>query len=361
MSDWFYIKKGQRQGPVSETEIKQLLERGDILPQTKVWTAGRNDWQPLEDSPEFHDAADQIPPPIPASEAADPPPIPTEAAMAAQSAPPVQAAQPDSLNKPWSRFFSRVFDLFWETMVVGAVLITMLGDEFTAHLHEDGTLQAFGLLCLPIALFLDAIIYRIFGNTLGRALIGLHVSLKDGSPLNFGQYISRNYAMWFMGLALGFPLLNLVTMGWQYSRIRKGEPASYDVNTGHQVTAKPTNLMRYIIFTLIFLVLLFIYGAFLAGKAYQPRCEVTARETHWDTFIIDGKFDAGVIVAATIRNNGYAGAIKIRATLDDPAVGTLERVKTVHLDSATSTTVKFSFHEPTIQSEDLTYRITCSP
>ena len=45
--DWYYQSGGQQQGPVSDTEIKELLHSGKINQQTMVWRQGMAQWQPL--------------------------------------------------------------------------------------------------------------------------------------------------------------------------------------------------------------------------------------------------------------------------------------------------------------------------
>jgi len=41
---WFYAQNGERQGPVSETEMQRLVQAGTIGADTLVWTEGMQDW-----------------------------------------------------------------------------------------------------------------------------------------------------------------------------------------------------------------------------------------------------------------------------------------------------------------------------
>jgi hypothetical protein len=69
----------------------------------------------------------------------------------------------------WPRFFARTFDLFWETLLVSFVLVLVLGlyfPSFVAWINAPIVDQLFGILCLPVALILDALLYRALGNTL---------------------------------------------------------------------------------------------------------------------------------------------------------------------------------------------------
>lgn len=43
--DWYYADKGERLGPVDETEFKMLSSTGIITPETLVWRQGMPEWQ----------------------------------------------------------------------------------------------------------------------------------------------------------------------------------------------------------------------------------------------------------------------------------------------------------------------------
>jgi len=44
---WYYISESTQFGPVSEEEIKKLIEEGILTQQSKVWREGMKKWQPL--------------------------------------------------------------------------------------------------------------------------------------------------------------------------------------------------------------------------------------------------------------------------------------------------------------------------
>ncbi|MEM7493892.1 MAG: GYF domain-containing protein [Pseudomonadota bacterium] len=76
---WWFEADGQRNGPVSESEISRLIETGKIDATTLVWTTGQTEWQMLEttglsdlliEPPELPPST--TPPALPSS---DPPPM----------------------------------------------------------------------------------------------------------------------------------------------------------------------------------------------------------------------------------------------------------------------------------------------
>ncbi len=44
---WFYVKDGQRMGPVSEPQLRQKFMEGAVSDRTPVWREGMADWRPM--------------------------------------------------------------------------------------------------------------------------------------------------------------------------------------------------------------------------------------------------------------------------------------------------------------------------
>lgn len=53
MADWFYGKDNTQHGPVSETDIQNMLSTGEIDANTIVWREGMTDWLPIKNIPEL--------------------------------------------------------------------------------------------------------------------------------------------------------------------------------------------------------------------------------------------------------------------------------------------------------------------
>lgn len=51
--NWFYKRSGMEHGPVSETELKELIIDGSLKPTTQVRQGGVNPWQPLSEVSEL--------------------------------------------------------------------------------------------------------------------------------------------------------------------------------------------------------------------------------------------------------------------------------------------------------------------
>lgn len=235
MAEWWYVDRERKVGPINSSEVSELIRDGKIGAKTMLWKEGMDSWSHLDEIDELLPVKKSTPPPIPTS---------TEEA------------------KRFPRFFARIFDVWWETMLVGFFLGSVLSTYSASFakwiLFSPYAEQIFGVLCLPIALVMDAAIYKIFGNTPGKALLGIQIRHSNGERLELDQYLGRNFSMWWYGLAAGVPFINLITMSNQGDRLNKGEPASYDEPCGYMVTARPVGLAAKSGFGVAFLCLFVI-------------------------------------------------------------------------------------------------------
>ena len=245
MNSWWYTDVNeQKQGPVDLDAVSRLLQIGAIGATTLLWQKGMAGWLPLEQIDELSALLDQTPPPLPGQ--------PRGKSDSAHSTSLQLAGR-------WARFWARNFDVTWETIVVAFVLaffLTSATPWFGQWISEPGADSLFGILCIPLAMVLDALIYKIFGNTPGKALCGLKVGTLRGEPLRLDDYLLRNLAVWGRGLALGIPVIGWGTMIYQSRRIAKGLPASYDESSGHRVRPVPAGWIRNFCFVVSWFVLL---------------------------------------------------------------------------------------------------------
>jgi len=63
MDAWYYTDRGERKGPVSVVQIKDLLNKKNIDPDTLVWRKGMKDWVRIRES-DLSSFVDSDPPPV---------------------------------------------------------------------------------------------------------------------------------------------------------------------------------------------------------------------------------------------------------------------------------------------------------
>jgi hypothetical protein len=271
MAEWWYADGENRCGPVERAELQTLLQTGKINRNTIVWQAGSEDRQPLAQVNALHDMLDSASTLLPSQKA-------------------------DSIlvwprASRWPRFFGRMFDLWWEAIVVSFV-IGLAGAYSSLLLNWMNAPYfglLFGLICIPIALFLDAIVYKLFGNTPGKWMLNLVVT-ASGDRLSLLQYLRRNVGLWVSGLALGLPFCTLFTMLYQSSRLGYGKPASYDEALAFSVRQKPLGLVRTMAFATAFISLFAIIAVLnvlemaanreAVARSFRPNVTWTNPATH---------------------------------------------------------------------------------
>lgn len=240
---WWYVSKEKKLGPVPLDEVRILFQAGTIDADTLMWMEGMSEWEKFSQIEALKEIAQAVPPPVP------------------------KKTTPHITSFPfanrWRRFLARLFDVYWELMLVTYFLGMVIGkysSGFLEWMFKPGSGLQWGIICLPVALLLDAVIYQVFGNTPGKAMLRVHVRGIDGSKLPFSEYFRRNLHLWTFGFALGFPLVNLFTMYSQSNRLERGAQASYDEKNGWRAWGLPTGLLRNVAFALSFFLLMGLIG-----------------------------------------------------------------------------------------------------
>lgn len=235
MTDWWYAKKDKKNGPFQKEDLVKLIQNGKIESSTLLWTEGMESWLTFDEIPELQALKSVVPPQLPTTQKISASPV----------------IYPNASS--WSRFYARLFDTWLEMSFVTLAVVIVMVLIFDNLTSDYWLLILISLLSIAITLALDAVIYKVFGNTPGKALLGLKVVMPDASPLKFRQYLFRNFSMWLKGQALSIPLIQFIAMYYQFHRLSEGDNASYDESTGYRVGSKPISLLRKAIFCAAFL------------------------------------------------------------------------------------------------------------
>ena len=188
-------------------------------------------------------------------------------------APQAEASKPQKPATRWPRFFARWLD--WTlymllsplySLVLGLLLLPVVsfGEEVMNEASEG--LDIFFIILAVIfgwlfLFFLDAIVYALFGNTLGKKLMGIQVLEADGRKVSRSRYFRRNLQVFLEGYALGIPPLFLISFIWQSERVYRGKPATYDARLGFQVVSNGKSYVGF--FVVVWIILMFLLGKVL--------------------------------------------------------------------------------------------------
>ncbi len=223
MTNWYY-KLGKKQvGPVSSEKLFELAKTGVVKPDTGLWHAGISDWKKAADIAELDIRFEE---------------------GRAETATDTEPRDP-ALAGPWARLWARLLDIYLLTVVLGGAAV-FLADLYIPALFFrliDLPGVVLDIIFLPFAGVAAAVMMRVTGTTIGKAIAGIKVQNLSG-PNTLIFYLKREFKVWIFGLGIGIPLVNLITMINQHQRIAKTGSSRYDQSiarvTGNSSPARCT-------------------------------------------------------------------------------------------------------------------------
>lgn len=144
----------------------------------------------------------------------------------------------DTRPHPWRRLFGRLLDItLFATLAFLVIygLVSVLASPETADTLVavlDHPLLRFvgGAVLVVLAAPLTALSIAWTGGSPGKWLMGVRVQRPDGSRLSLGEAFGREFTVAFAGMALGFPLISLLTLNRGYEALDKRGEADWDAD-----------------------------------------------------------------------------------------------------------------------------------
>ncbi|MBS0198479.1 MAG: RDD family protein [Planctomycetes bacterium] len=192
-SMWYFVFAGQRQGPVPEAKIRELINAGQVKAGTLVWTEGMAEWLPVESVPALASFAAEA---AQAGVHTAPPTLPG----------PLVAGVPGPTN--YAGFWLRAGALVVDSLIIGLVMFAVYcgfsgfvmvlgGTRGSTRFSGADVLITIGGCFLNLApILLGWLYYAIFESserqaTLGKAMLGLRVTDLEGRRISFGRATGR--------------------------------------------------------------------------------------------------------------------------------------------------------------------------
>jgi len=210
-----------------------------------------SDWRPVS---EIGELASQLfaPPPLPLrftqmkpseeGEPATPPSVPIAEPFAASDL----IGYP-LLVTPWRRYLAKMLDISAAIIPAVAVQIAFsrYSPEFAIWLSDPSTSMVLVVVGVVSTPFVEAFYSTAFGNTPGKALLGISVATIAGRKLSYVEYLIRNFRVAWAGLGAFFPVFAFIMMIYQFRMLLKLGSTTYDLNR-YIVRALPIARMRVV-------------------------------------------------------------------------------------------------------------------
>ena len=113
---------------------------------------------------------------------------------------------------------------------------------------------------LPFVMLAESIVYAIFGGTIGKWLFGVRIVNAKREPIRGGEYFKRNFMVYFSAYGMGLPLISLITMLIQRSRVLKRSSTSYDESLGFEAVEYGGNIYKTLIGVIGFFLVSGLFG-----------------------------------------------------------------------------------------------------
>ncbi|MCH7950974.1 MAG: RDD family protein [Candidatus Dadabacteria bacterium] len=298
---WFYEKDKKPSGPVSEEELWDLLNAGEITKDSLVWKEPMEKWLPFSEVQELRIPPRPKPPPMPEPEevsVSEDPSFKTPSAPEDKEkeetyehvekvvfkTPEYQGGETTTIDaeyeevdqvRPWVRFLARMTDYYIFSMLV-SILISLLFPDFMEQMSEMITQQisvqdseAAGVQSILfvvivrivvtfIWVFIEAYTISKYGTTFGKNLLGTRVLDKDGELLPYDRSLKRSYGVWLKGMGAGFILISWVTMLFGYQMLKRDGVNSWDKDADSKIVHSYFSTRRlFIILGFIFVIEIF--------------------------------------------------------------------------------------------------------
>lgn len=198
---WFYILKGVQQGPVSDEQIRALIDSCDLLPGDLVWHEGMGDWEAISQVPELRTPAD---------------PGNAAPALAVDTQMDVSGFERDGFIG-YASFGRRLLALLIDSLVlfgiggvVGLVLGPILVESGAEGVPEDR------LAADILGLLIGWLYYGLMESsarqaTVGKMAMGIKVTDLKGDRISFARATGRHFGKILSGLIL---LIGYLMMLW---------------------------------------------------------------------------------------------------------------------------------------------------
>ena len=220
---WYYVKGNKKLGPISESKMQEMFDKGDLVSETLIWSNTLTEWTPASNVQTFHIKSVPIPPPLPKQE------------------------KEVSQIRPWVRFWARHVDIVLIQVLVGIIF------GLIAPALVQGKDLLFGFAILFAWVFIEAYLLSTWGTTPGKWLLRTTLRDSNSEKLLFSNAIGRSLSVWGNGLACGFPIINLIFLARAHKKLTKEGITKWDSECRTVIKHNRIGPVRVIVTILILL------------------------------------------------------------------------------------------------------------
>jgi uncharacterized RDD family membrane protein YckC len=218
---WYYKKEEKEEGPVSHLELQAMLNAGEVLPTTPVWTESLNRWAPIAEIEHFNlSSLDEM------------------GTVGMKRAVKTRLSEDEGVRpRPWVRFWARMID--YSLLLLLMILVSMHFRFFFAFLQP-----VIVLTVLFIWVFIETLLLISWGTTPGKWLLSITLRDEYQHRLKLSDALNRSFSVWWLGMGVGIPIVSFITMIVAAVKLSNTGTTSWDQRNGYQVSHGKIGLIR---------------------------------------------------------------------------------------------------------------------
>lgn len=179
---------------------------------------------------------------------------------------PVETVAPEDRPHPWLRLWARGLDVGLAVIIGGFVLLL-----FAPHTMSEGANPWFpALFSLFLWNFIEAGLLSLWATTPGKSLFNIRVRREDGGKLTYLQALRRAFHVWWRGLALGIPIVNVVTMLIERRRLLKDGETAWDEKGTSRVDHGKVNVPGVVVTLLLLAAVVYVLLILMSIPVANP-------------------------------------------------------------------------------------------
>ncbi len=156
-------------------------------------------------------------------------------------------AYEDTLPKiqaPWRRFFARTLDeafysVIWSCFLALALDMNLLNRSSAANFVDI-------VMTLLLTFLLEPLQLALFGTTLGKWILGIHIRHNDDRKLSLSEAFERTGQVLFSGLGLHIPIYNYIRLWKSYKACTERESLAWEYDS--RIILKDERTFRTVVY-----------------------------------------------------------------------------------------------------------------
>lgn len=141
-------------------------------------------------------------------------------------------AYEDTLPKvqaPWRRYFARMLDEAFYSTIWYCILALVLGVNLSNR--GTGATLADIIMTLVLTFLLEPVQLALFGTTLGKWILGIHVLHNDDRKLTLAEAAGRTVQVLFYGLGFQIPIYSILRLWKSYNACIERETLQWEYDS----------------------------------------------------------------------------------------------------------------------------------